>query len=175
MKLLEKEKVNLLLSESLPKKRKENNQEHVKNLWKKKFRKQKAKNPKRIREINKQAFRKRKRNNHKHIKEMNRNCKKRAETATRTPFNAVPSIPQLICSSDQVLPPKNNFEIIRMINMFLKNIACGPEYVCTCGDQMWYKCSVVRCDAQKYKACTPELVESCVTGVNSVDNTEWIA
>ena len=61
-----------------------------------------------------------------------------------------------------------------MINFFHKNIAHGPEYVCTCCDQLWYKCSVVKCDANKYKVCSPEVVESCLTGFKSSDNAEWI-
>jgi len=33
---------------------------------------------------------------------------------------------------------------------------------------------VVKCDANKYNACSKDVVESCVTGVESVDNSEWI-
>ena len=86
----------------------------------------------------------------------------------------MPSVSQSSCSSDQVSSPASNYDEVRIINMFHKNIACGAEYVCTCCDQMWYKCSVLKCDAKKYKACPPELIESCVTGVKSVDNIEWI-
>ena len=38
-----------------------------------------------------------------------------------------------------------------------------PEYVCTCCDQLRFKCSVVKCDPNKYKACSPDIVESCLT------------
>ena len=61
-----------------------------------------------------------------------------------------------------------------MINFFHKNIAHGPEYVCTCCNQLWHKCSVVKCDANKYKVCSPEVVEFCLTGFKSADNAEWI-
>lgn len=61
-----------------------------------------------------------------------------------------------------------------MINLFYKNIACGPEYVCTCCDQLWFKCSVVKCDPNKYRACSLDIVESCLTGFKSVNDTEWI-
>ena len=62
------------------------------------------------------------------------------------------------------------------INLFRKNIACGPEYVhvCTSCDQMWYKCSVVKCNPNKYKACSPDIVESSLTGFKSVSHTKWI-
>ena len=61
-----------------------------------------------------------------------------------------------------------------MINLFHNNIGCGPAYICTCCDQLWYRSSVVKCDANKYKACSQDVVQSCVTGLKSVDNTEWI-
>ena len=63
---------------------------------------------------------------------------------------------------------------ISMINLFHKNIAHGPEYVCTCCDQLWYKSSVVKCDAKKYKARPQDVVKSCLTGFKSVNATEWI-
>ena len=49
-----------------------------------------------------------------------------------------------------------------------------PEYVCTCCDQLWFKCSVVKCDPNKYKACSRDIVESCFTDFTSVDDTKWI-
>ena len=64
--------------------------------------------------------------------------------------------------------------ISTMINLFHKNIACGLEYVCSCCDQLCYKCIVVKCDANKYKTCSPDVVKSCLTGFKSVNGTEWI-
>ena len=49
-----------------------------------------------------------------------------------------------------------------------------PEYVCNCCDQLWFKCSVVKCDPNKYKAYSPDIVQSCLTDFTSVDDTEWI-
>lgn len=69
---------------------------------------------------------------------------------------------------------KNEHNVISMINLFHNNIECGPEYICTCCDQLWYKSSVVKCDVNKYKVCSQDLLKSCVTGLKSVDNTEWI-
>ena len=61
-----------------------------------------------------------------------------------------------------------------VVNLFHKNIKCGPEYVCTCCDQLWYSSSVVKCDAKKYKVCSQLLIDCCLTGVKSVDNIEYI-
>ena len=69
---------------------------------------------------------------------------------------------------------KNKCNAISMINISHKNIAHVPEYVCTCCNQLWYKSSVVKCDVNKYKVCSPEVVESSLTGFKSADDTEWI-
>ena len=58
--------------------------------------------------------------------------------------------------------------------MFHKNVECGPEFICTCCDQLWYKSSTVKCNANRYKACSQDFLESCVTGLTCVENTEWI-
>lgn len=82
---------------------------------------------------------------------------------------------QLICSSGNLQPQINKCDAIStMINLCHKSIACGPEYVCSCCDRLWYKCSVVKCDANKYKACSPEIVKSCLTGVKRGNDTDWI-
>ena len=33
---------------------------------------------------------------------------------------------------------------------------------------------MVKCDATKYNACSEDVVSSCVSGIKSVDNIEWI-
>ena len=33
----------------------------------------------------------------------------------------------------------------KVIQTFHENIKCGPEYVCTCCDQLWYQSSVRKC------------------------------
>ena len=63
---------------------------------------------------------------------------------------------------------------ISMITKFHNNIRCGPEYICTCCDQLWYKTSVRKCNTSNYTKCQKNLIQSCITGVKSVDNTEWI-
>jgi len=76
-------------------------------------------------------------------------------------------------SSHELQSQENKYDAISMINLFYKNIACGPEYVCTCWDQLWFKCSVVRCGPNKYRACSLDIIESCITGFKSVNDTEW--
>lgn len=61
-----------------------------------------------------------------------------------------------------------------VIRNFRNDITCGPEYVCTCCDQLWYRSSVIKCNPNGYKMCSQKIVESCLTGIKSVDNTEWI-
>ena len=54
------------------------------------------------------------------------------------------------------------------------SIKYGPEYIRTCCDQLWYRSSVTKCDANKYTKCTKNLLDACITGKTSVDKTEWV-
>ena len=58
--------------------------------------------------------------------------------------------------------------------MFHKNISVGPEYICTCCEQLWYRSSVTKCNPDFYKSCSRDILNMCVTGLKSIDNTEWI-
>ena len=61
------------------------------------------------------------------------------------------------------------------ITLFHKNINVGPEYICTCCEQLWYKSSVTKCDPDLYKSCSREILNLCVTtGIKSIDDIEWI-
>ena len=167
-------------------KHKADNPEYIREINKKAVRKRKAENPKHVREINKKTVRKRKASNPQQIKDRNRNSPKRLTTVTNlnttsttsrlieTPCYGLARSSPLISSSAKLEQQITKCNAISMIHLFHKNIASGPEYVCTCCDQLWYRCSVVKCDANKYKTCSPEIVESCLTGFKSVDNTEWI-
>ena len=62
----------------------------------------------------------------------------------------------------------------KIIETFHDNIKCGPEYVCTCCDQLWYQSSVRKCEANKYPKCSETLLEACFTSTTSIDNTKWI-
>ena len=64
--------------------------------------------------------------------------------------------------------------IPKAIEFFHKNISVGPEYICTCCDQLWYRSSVTQCNASLYKSCSREILTLCLTGLKSIDDTEWI-
>ena len=81
------------------------------------------------------------------------------------------SITALHETSDDTRLPTS---IPKAIELFHKNISVGPEYICTCCDQLWYKSSVTQCNASLYKSCSREILTLCLTGLKSVDNTEWI-
>ena len=62
----------------------------------------------------------------------------------------------------------------KAIELFHQNISVGPEYICTCCDQLWYRSSVTKCNASLYQSCSREILDSCVTGLKSIDDTKWI-
>ena len=62
----------------------------------------------------------------------------------------------------------------KAIELFHQNISVGPEYICTCCDQLWYRSSVTKCNASLYQSCSREILDLCLTGLKSIDNTEWI-
>ena len=64
--------------------------------------------------------------------------------------------------------------IPKAIELFHQNISVGPEYICTCCDQLWYKSSVTQCNASLYESCSIAILTLCLTGLKNVDNTEWI-
>ena len=83
-----------------------------------------------------------------------------------------------LCEAPQI--PANSAESRQQINiaksceLFHKNISVGPEYICTCCDQLWYRSSVTECNVSLYKSCSKEILNLCLTGLKSIDNTEWI-
>ena len=62
----------------------------------------------------------------------------------------------------------------KIIKNFHENIKDGPEYICTCCDQLWYKASVTKCNPNLYKMCSDNILDVCVTGIKSINDTEWI-
>jgi len=126
-------------------------------------------NPEHVREIEQRSFRKRKSDNLQHIRQITKQSVRKRQKA-----EVLACVSLLTCSSHELQPQENKYDAISMINLFYKNIACGPEYVCTCCDQLWFKCSIVKCDPNKYRACSLDIVESCLTGFKSVNDTEWI-
>ncbi|CAH3031655.1 unnamed protein product [Pocillopora meandrina] len=68
----------------------------------------------------------------------------------------------------------HEMKMANVIQSFHDSINCGPEYICTCCDQLWYRSSVTKCDANKYTKCTKNLLDACITGKTRVDKTEWV-
>ena len=108
----------------------ENKKEIAKRSSKRLRQKQQQSNPETLKEYEKQKFMKRKAEKPEDIKQTNRKCKSRKKESAKN---------------------KENF--MSVVNLFHNNIKCGPEYICTCCDQLWYSSSVVKCDAEKYKVC----------------------
>ena len=68
----------------------------------------------------------------------------------------------------------HNLTMSKLTEMFHSNIKCGPEYVCTCCDQLWYRSSVTKCNPNLYKICPQNILQLCLTGVKSINDSEWI-
>ena len=68
----------------------------------------------------------------------------------------------------------HNLTMSKLTEMFHRNIKCGPEYVCTCCDQLWYRSSVTKCSPNLYKICPQNIILLCMTGVKSINDSEWI-
>ena len=64
--------------------------------------------------------------------------------------------------------------IAKATELFHKNINVGPEYICTCCDQLCYRSSVTECNTSLYKSCSNEILDLCLTGLKSINDTEWI-
>ena len=62
----------------------------------------------------------------------------------------------------------------KVIQNFLNNIKCGPEYVCTCCDQLWYRSSFRTCEVNKCPKSSETLLEAYITNTASIDNTKLI-
>ena len=61
-----------------------------------------------------------------------------------------------------------------LIKSFHDSIECGPEFVCTCCDQLWFRSSVLHCKTDMYNLCSKNMLNLCITNVKSVNDMEWI-
>ena len=61
-----------------------------------------------------------------------------------------------------------------IIESFHKSIEPGPEYICSCCDQLWFESSVNKCSSNLCRSCPDSICNMCMTGVKSVDNVKWI-
>ena len=150
------------------------------------FKRRKDSNSDHIRELNRQAFVKRKKSNLQHIREMNKNAQNRKRSLTsglnpsghdllqpatkRRSCTAVNEIHEFECKDSL----QEVQAMAKVIQTFHDKIKCGPEYVCTCCDQLWYRSSVRKCAANKYPKCCKKLLEACITSTTIIDNTKWI-
>ena len=50
------------------------------------------------------------------------------------------------CTTSSVL------SVSKAIELFHQNISVGPEYICTCCDQLWYRSSVTKCNPSLYQS-----------------------
>jgi hypothetical protein len=53
---------------------------------------------------------------------------------------------------------RQQIDITKATELFYKNISVGPEYICTCCDQLWYRSSVTECNVSLYKCCSKEIL-----------------
>ena len=65
--------------------------------------------------------------------------------------------------------PRCPMSISKATEIFHKNISVGPEYICTCCDQLWHRSSITECNASLYQSCSRESLDLCLTGLKSID------
>ena len=61
-----------------------------------------------------------------------------------------------------------------LVASFKKSLQIGPEYVCTCCEQLLYRSSVLCCIPSRYNFCDGKITHICLNGIKSVSNREWI-
>ena len=92
--------------------------------------------PERVKNIQKKNYLKRKLS---HIEDENGSEHKRSNINSQD--NLFETLEE---TSDDTRSP---ISIHKAIELFHKNISVGPEYICTCCDQLWYRSSVTECNA----------------------------
>ena len=108
------------------------------------------------------------------------NKTKRQHSNTQTESKAPQRKKQRIFSNTQ--PKSEDSQVTKqlvasndtLIESFHNSIECGPEYVCTCCDQLWYRSSVRLCNSGTYHLCNQNMLKLCITNVKSVNDREWI-
>ena len=69
---------------------------------------------------------------------------------------------------------RSPISIPKATGLFCQNISIGPEYTCTCCDQLWYRSSATKCNVSLYLSCSKEFLDLCLTGLKSIYDTQWI-
>ncbi len=67
-----------------------------------------------------------------------------------------------------------NQNVSKIIKTFHDLIQEGPEYICTCCDQLWYRSSVLECKQDAYNEFIDIPSDLFISNVRSIDNKEWI-
>ena len=124
--------------------------------------------------------------NHLHVREVNRDAhnRKRSLMSGLNPSDhdlLQPATKRPSCTpvnEKQEIECKNSIKemqkMAKVIEAFHDIITCGPEYVCTCCDQLWYWSYVRKYEANKYSKCSKALLKAFITTTMSIDNTKWI-
>ena len=153
------------------KKQKVLNPTHVRDLNKKAFFKRKQNNREHVRELKRQAFIRKKEENPNHIKKINNDVQKRKRDQSRQLQRDELELLETSRKKQScaVAAESQEIKMEKVIQSFHDSIKCGPKYICSCCDQLWYRSSVTKCD-NEYTKCT----KKSITGKTSVDNNEWI-
>ena len=130
-------------------------------------RQKRSENIEAVRGYEKQAFVKRKASNPERVRELNRKAQTNLRKAMQ---NSNVNQTEILQGQDSI-----RHSMSEVIQSFHDKITHGPEYICTCCDQLWYRSSVSKCNSSNYSCkCSQSLLEECITGTKSVDDTEWI-
>ena len=158
--------------------------EHYKEICQKNVQSYKKRDPEHFKCVEKrknQSFKARNRDHHKTVSRRNRlSFKKRNVDSNKAICND-----HMHVSSNNRSQSNENLEndvttkntnVSDIIDNFHEAIKEGPEFVCTCCDQLWYRSSVLECKADSYNF---ELFEDkpstlFITDTKSVENKKWI-
>ena len=69
-----------------------------------------------------------------------------------------------IDKSDTEVNNQLTMSMSEAIDLFHNSINTGPEYVCTCCDQLWYRSSVTKCNPTMYKLCSKKYLIYALLG-----------
>ena len=124
--------------------------------------------PERLKNIQKRNYMKRKLARNENEAEVNE------RKTSKLNFNSHVASQTTLQDENSSSDARSSLTIAQEIEKFHKNIGVGPEHICTCCDQLWYRSSVTECNPSLYKSCSNEILNLCLTGVKSIGNTEWI-
>ena len=105
----------------------------------------------------------------------------RYKVQTNHPGNVIINQKRQYCKrkSDNIQNEKDmnkqkKLSMAEIVKRFHGSVSVGPEYICTCCSQLWYKSSVIKCNPDLYRMCASDILSLCLTGLKSICDTEWI-